>query len=155
MKGFLRRLRGVIKTGLIGAAGFGAALSGFFALTGHVDATLFALPYTAFAGFLVGGVSAGIFSLTERHRRLEDLSLRRVALWGAMGGSLVTVAFNLVTVGFVDWPAVLTITLLSAGVSSGSVALAKRADKKLIEDGDDPVPSLEGGDEPLPAIEGE
>ena len=101
MKGFLRRLRGVIKTGLIGAAGFGAALSGFFALTGHVDAILIALPYTAFAGFLVGGVSAGIFSLTERHRRLEDLSLRRVALWGAMGGSLVTVAFNLVTVGFV------------------------------------------------------
>ena len=61
-----------------------------------------------------------------------------------MGGSLVTVAFNLVTVGFVDWPAVLTITLLSAGVSSGSVALAKRADKKLIEEGDEPLPALEG-----------
>ena len=144
MKQFLRRLRGVIKICLLVAAGFSAFFSGIFALAGRGDAILIALPYFAGFGFIVGGVSAGILSMAERHRRLEDLSLRRVALWGAIGGCLVTGAFNLVNSGTVYWQALLTVSLLSAGVSSGSVALARRADKKLIQAEDEPLPSLEG-----------
>jgi len=155
MKQFLRRLRGVITTGLLGAVGFSVVVAGGMAVQGNGEWILIALPVIAFGGFLMGSVSAGIFSLIERRRRLEDLSLRRVALWGAIGGFLATVAVNLGTVGFVDWPAVWTIALVSAGFASGSVALAKRADNKLIEGDDDSVPSLEGEDEPLPALEGE
>ena len=94
--------------------------------------------------------------MIERHRKSEDLSLRRIALWGVIAGFLVTGAFNLVYSGTVYWnSSMLFIALLSAGVSSGSVALAKRADKKLIEGDDDSVLSLEGNDEALPALEGE
>jgi peptidoglycan/LPS O-acetylase OafA/YrhL len=144
MKAFLRRLRGVVKTGLMWAVGSVAFFSGFLALVGRSDGILISIPYFASFGFIVGGVFAGILSMTERHRRLEDLSLRRVALWGAIGGLLVTVAFNLVNAGTVYWQALLTISLLSAGLSSGTVALAKRADRKLIEGDDEPLPALEG-----------
>ena len=69
------------------------------------------------AGFIVGAAFAAILSMTERHRKLEDLSLRRIALWGAIGGFLATGAFNLVNDGTVYWQALLTISLLSAGIS--------------------------------------
>jgi len=45
-------------------------------------------------------------------------------------------------------------TLLGAGFASGSVALARRADSKLIGGDEDPVLSLEGDDSPL-VLEGD
>ena len=86
MKGFLRLIRGIIGTGLTWAAGFvGISV---------VQFSLFGVPWEAFPelatqwailGFVTGGAFAGILSLTERHRTLKDLSLRRIALWGAVG----------------------------------------------------------------------
>jgi hypothetical protein len=76
MKSFLRRLRGIIGTGLTWAAGFvGISVVRF---------VLFGVPWEAFPelatqwailGFVTGGAFAGILSLTERSRTLEDLSL--------------------------------------------------------------------------------
>ena len=111
------------------------------------------IPFFAGFGFIMGGAFAGILSLTERHRRLQDLSLRRVALWGALGGLVFLGGAALVfrppePMGWLILP------ILTAGLGSGSVALAKRADRKLIEGEDDPVLSLEGDDEPLPDLEG-
>lgn len=154
MKGFLRRLRGVITTGLLWAVGSVAFFSVFEVLGGRTDSLLIAIPFYAGFGFIMGGAFAGILSLTERHRRLEDLSLRRVALWGALGGlvflGIATLVFR--PPELVSW---LILPILTAGFASGSVALAKRADTKLIEGDDDSVESLEGDDEPLPALEGE
>ena len=116
---------------------------------------MWSIPIGGFFGFVLGSGFASILSLTERHRKLGDLSLPRVGLWGAIGGFLVTVAFNLVLGGTIYWGAVLTVALFSAGFSSGSVALAKRSDAKLIEGADESGLSLEGEAEPLPALEGE
>jgi len=148
MKGFLRRLRGIIGMGLLWAVGSVAFFLGLAALQGGGwggwVGILYLIPMSAGFGFIAGCAFAGILSMTERHRRLEDLSLRRVALWGAIGGCLVTGAFNLVSSGTVFWESLLMMSLLTAGLSSGSVALAKRADRKLIEGDDEPLPALEG-----------
>ena len=74
MKQFLRRLRGVIGTGLtwaIGWAGFSAVVGVIF---GAYSVPRLAL-VGAFTGLIAGGAFAVILSITERRRRLEDLSL--------------------------------------------------------------------------------
>jgi len=99
------------------------------------------IPIYAAFGFVMGGAFAGILSLTERHRRLKDLSLRRVALWGALGGLGFLGGFSLFshTPNLVSW---VVMTGVASGLATGSVALAKRADRKLLE-GDDDLPALE------------
>jgi len=154
MKGFLRRLRGVIKTGLTWAVGW----AGFFAVVGAILETNVprAVFIGGFMGLIVGGAFSVILSITERRHRLEDLSLWRVALWGGLGGILVTGSFNLLagSEGLI-WPLVATMAFFGAASSAGTVAIARRPDTKLLEGEDDSVPSLEGEDEPLPALEGE
>lgn len=48
-------------------------------------------------GMLAGAVSGAIFAvilaLAERNRTLSDLSIRRLAIWGGIGASLVPAAF--------------------------------------------------------------
>jgi hypothetical protein len=155
MKGFLRRLRGVIGTGIIWAFGFAAFNSIVALFQGGGWAPFWgAISIGGFFGFVLGSGFASILSLTEGHRTLGELSLPRVGFWGAVGGFLFTVAFNLVFGGTIYWGAVLTVALFSAGFSSGSVALAKRSDAKLIEGADEALPSLEPDDD-LPALEGE
>ena len=148
MKGFLRRIRGIIGTGLTWAFGF-AAFNSIVALFqgGGWGSFLGASTIGGFFGFVLGSGFAGILSLTERHRTLGELSLPRVGLWGAIGGFLFTVAFNLVFGGTIYWGAVLTVALVSAGFSSGSVALAKRSDTRLIEGAAETLPNLDGNDE--------
>jgi len=147
MKQFLRRLRGIIGTGLTWAAGFVGISVVQFPLF-----TLFGVPWAAFPklatqwailGFATGGVFAGILSLTERRRTLEDLSLRRIALWGAVGGLVITSGLGFFA-GIPPWWFFVEISLLSAGFSSGSVAIARHGDTKLIEGEDEPLPALEG-----------
>ena len=142
MKNFLRRLRGVINTGLLWAAGSVAFFSVFEVLGGRSGSLLIGIPFFAGFGFIMGSAFAGILSLAERHRSLEDLSLRRVALWGALGGLVFLGGATLVfrPPEAVSW---LILPLLTAGLGSGSVALAKRADTKLLE-GDGDLPALEG-----------
>jgi hypothetical protein len=146
MKGFLRRRRGIIGTGLAWAVGGIAAFSGLLALRGAPwEIILTSIPTGAWMGFVCGSAFAGILIVTERRRKLEDLSLRRVALWGAIGGFLVTGAVNLLFAGALFWPAIVTVSLLSSGLASGTVAVAKKgSEPKLIEWKDEDLPALEG-----------
>jgi hypothetical protein len=156
VKGLFRRIRGIIGTGLTWAFGF-AAFNSIVALFqgGGWAPFLGAMTIGGFFGFVLGSGFASILSLTEGHRTLEELSLPRVGFWGAIGGFLFTVAFNLLFGGTIYWGAVLTVALFSAGFSSGSVALAKRADAKLIEGAQEATPSLEGNDDSVLSLEGE
>ena len=148
MRGFLRRIRGIIGTGLTWAAGFvGISVVRF---------ALFGVPWEAFPelatqwgilGFVTGGTFAGILSLTERRRTLGDLSLTRIALWGAVGGFLITSGLGFFY-GMAPWWFFVEISLLSAGFSSGSVALARRSGTKLIEGEEKSVRSLQEDPEP-------
>jgi len=143
MRQLLKRLRGIVGTGLTWAVGCVALMAGITAFGGWWDEFFNEIPIYATFGFIMGSAFAGILSLTERHRRLGDLSLRRVALWGALGGLVFLGGFSLLygPPNLVSW---LVMTSLSAGLASGSVALAKRADSKLIEGDDVQLPALEG-----------
>ena len=88
-------------------------------------------------------VFAVIVIVAERHRRLEDLSIPRIGLWGALAVLLLTGGLELAVSGAMDWVTVLTLSVIAGGLSSGTVALAKRSNTNLLE-GDDDLPALEG-----------
>ena len=146
MKGFLKRLRGIIGTGLTWAVGFVAIGLGDIVVHGSWEYIFRRMPGDVILGFIFGGAFAVVLSVAERHRRLEDLSLWRVALWGASGAFLTLGATYLVFWGellAVNWGEVLWLALIAGGFSSGSLALARRGESKLLEGEDDSVLSLE------------
>lgn len=102
-----------------------------------------------FMGLVVGGAFAVILSITERRHRLEDLSLWRTALWGALGGFLVAAGFDLLGgSGGLIWSFVGTMTFAGAVSSAGTVAVARRAEPKLLEGDEEPVLVMAGDDDP-------
>jgi hypothetical protein len=97
-------------------------------------------------GFLAGASFAVILSVAERNRSLEDLSLRRVALWGAGGGLLISLIPLVagIPLAYLLGPLVINAGI-GAGMATGSVALAKRAeDRRLVSGWDNPLVRLEG-----------
>ena len=144
MKGFLRRLRGIIGTGLTWAAGW-AGISVVLSLIGGAPLRFLGLVALSgsIQGFIAGGAFAVILSVAERHHTLADLSLRRVALWGGIGGSLlyllllpVLLSSGIPLLGGMLVPLV-TNALVGAGFASGSVAVARWGDERLIEGHDE------------------
>ncbi len=148
MTSWMRRVRG--------ALGMGAVWAGAWALAGiliGVGSTLLPfLPWDAFFAFydaplptlaIPGFVGGTLFSLVlgvaARRRRFDELSVPRVAAWGALGGALASllpaalVGLGLATIGrngagvwqltaIISGPLV----LLSAGSAAGSLAIARR-----------------------------
>jgi len=115
------------------AAGFGA-FEGMTAGT-FLGGALF----VASCGFIAGSAFGTILSVFERRKRLEELSLKRSALMGGIVGGLG----GLVIFGITLWIQLVIVTTLGVGFALGTVALAKRADRKLLE-GEDDLLALEG-----------
>jgi hypothetical protein len=146
MKQFLRRLRGIIGTGLTWAVGW-AGLWGAFLLVmnglGRLQGwdmwfTVKVELAMAGVGFIAGSAFGVLLSVLERHKRLEDLSFWRIAMWGGIGGLVIAAFFGLQVL-----PQTIVLTLVGIGSATGTVALAKRgSDTKLIE-GDEDLPALE------------
>ena len=143
MKGFLRRLRGIIGTALTWAVGFAFLGTVIGVLRGEWDVILTVIPGNASVGFFFGSVFAVVLSFVERHRRLEDLSIPRIGLWGALTALLIVLGIQL-SLGTLAWEPLLILSVFSGGLSSGSLALARRAEPKLIEGDDEDLPALEG-----------
>jgi len=158
MKGFLRKLRGIIGTGLTWAAGWGALfgvawLARGFPLGMAVEAVLGG----AFLGAFAGGSFAVILSLAERRRTLQELSVPRVAIWGGIGGVALLLVMSPLALSrllHAGVPLAAMISLLTpmaisgilgAGFAAGSVALAKRQETKEITGGEVEGRSLPGG----------
>jgi len=76
----------------------------------------------AFYGFVSGAVFGGLLSLAEGGKRLLDLSLRRVALCGAVA----TAVWPLLTP--VANSMLIFLCPIGAALAAGSVALAKKAE---------------------------
>ena len=148
---FLRRLRGIFGTGLTWAVGWAAFTVGTNLLFGIPLRFVGLLAVSGVVrGFIAGGAFAVILSFAERHHTLEDLSLRRVGLWGGIGGSLLLVATLpfVLSLGIPLVPRLVGLTtsaLLGAGFASGSVALARRGEPRLLDGGQDPLVKIEGG----------
>jgi len=128
MRKWLRRIRGALGMGFTWAAAWFAV--------GSVPRWVFGvstdlpLPLLFGAlGFIAGVTFSGLLVLTEGRRRLDQLSLPRVAGWGAIGGVLLSALF--VSGASLGWGEVLAISatfaLASAVSASGSLALARRA----------------------------
>jgi hypothetical protein len=87
-------------------------------------------------GFIAGVTFSGILVLTEGRRRFDQMSLPRFAVWGAMGGLLLSALF--VRGASLGWGEVLaihtTFALACAACASGSLAVARRAARRELPD---------------------
>ena len=147
MKRLLRRVRGIVGTGVTWAIGWVGLGTGIAALAGFDFSLLMRMALNnAVAGFIAGGSFALILSVAERRNRLEDLSLKRVAIWGGMGGlllSLLPLAFG-IPLAYLLGPLVINIGI-GATLATGSVAIAKKGgETNFLARGRDPLLSLEG-----------
>lgn len=139
MKKWLRRIRGAVLMGLTWAIAWGVV--GGLIMEGIVDPhgrILDMWPQTlAIPGFLGGVVFSVVLWLTEGRRRFDELSILRVAAWGAVAGLLlcglavgVLGASSLLRAVLIIVP----VTLMSAGSAAGSLALARMARKPELLD---------------------
>lgn len=142
MKKWLKRIRGAVGMGLTWALVWApvAVLIGLFVdPDGSMDEMWPAIG--AYPGFLGGVVFSIVLAIAARDRRLHELSLARVAAWGAGAGLLVGVLPFTIGEPTTERPLWLlatvvigTITLLSAVSAAGSLALARRAEKRALSD---------------------
>jgi hypothetical protein len=140
MKKWLRRIGGAVGMGLTWALVWApvAVLIGLFV---DPDASMDEMwpAIGAYPGFLGGVVFSTVLAIAARRRRLDELSLSRVAAWGAAAGLLVGVLPFTIGEPATERPLWLlaavvigTITLLSAVSAGGSLALARRAEKRAL-----------------------
>ena len=149
MKKWLKRIRGALGMGLTWAAawaGVGTILMLLWGLLGGASFTLgVVLDLVFFAGFFaLGGLIAGagfsvVLGIAGRSRRFDEMSLPRFGSWGAVGGLFLSLFLLssgqgsvLEDVLFVD-----VLALMGAVSAAGSLALARRADRGLLDAGED------------------
>ena len=127
MSKWLRRLRGAIGMGLIWAMAWFAAGLILLLIVGVGAADVpFPLLF-ALLGFLAGVTSSGILGMAEGGRGFDQMSLRRFAAWGGVGGLLLSVVMA-AALGWDAFPVLGPIFALSgAGCAAASLALARKA----------------------------
>lgn len=142
MKPWLRRIRGAVGMGLTWAVVWApvAVLIGIMVdPDGSMDEMWPAIG--AYPGFLCGVAFSIVLGIMARRRRLDELSLPRFAAWGAAAGLAVgTIPFAIgrptteVPLWLLGGVVVGTMTLLSAASAAGSLALARRAERRALAD---------------------
>jgi hypothetical protein len=152
MKGWLRRIRGILGMGLTwGVAGSLAGMAIELThriwpnpLGGMMDMWPVAL---GLPGFLGGIAFATVLGVVARSRRFDELSLSKFAALGGLGGLMVGLLpaaldiLGLVPAGFALWPVTPTLvvpfTLGGAIVASGTLALARLTeDREVLQAGE-------------------
>jgi phosphatidylserine synthase len=125
---WVRRIRGTIGMGVTWAAALsvvGAIPRWIFGVDTDVPIPLL---FGAF-GFIAGVTFSAILMLTERRRSFDQMSIRRFAGWGALGGLLLSALWA--GAETLPWGEVLAIApafaVACAASASGSLALARRA----------------------------
>jgi hypothetical protein len=128
MRTWLRRIRGAIGMGITWAAAWfvaGSVPRWVFGV--NTDAPL-PLVFGLF-GLMAGMVFSSVLALTEGRRSFDQMSLPRFAVWGAIGGLLLSALFAKAT--SLGWGDVLalapTLAIASAVSASASLAMARRA----------------------------
>ena len=141
MKRWLRRIRAAIGMGLTWAfAWFGAGII-LLLVVGFGAADVPFPLFFALLGFLAGATFSGVLAIFEGRRRLDQMSLRRFAGWGAVGGLLLAGLFGsaMALQGEALWGDILFLgpvfALAGAASAAGSLALARMAEDRELPDG--------------------
>ena len=121
MKSFLRRLRGAVGIGLTWGAAWGAIFAAIGFIAWLVDPSVIGpgegpgviIGTGAVLGLVSGSVFSGLLVVAERGRELRELSMRRVALWGA----IATAVFPVLTPA--DNSMLLFLCPIGAGLAAG------------------------------------
>ena len=136
MGNWARRIRGAIGMGVL----WGAAWS----LAGSIPRWVFGfnadVPFPlvfGVLGFIGGVIFSALLTLTEGRRNFDQLSVPRFAVWGAVAGVLLSAVFTrIASLGAADVLVLAPTLALACAVSaSGSLALARRAERLELPDG--------------------
>ncbi len=140
MTKWLKRIRGAVGMGLTWALVWApvAVLIGFaIDPDGSMDEMWPVIG--AYPGFLGGVVFSVVLAIAARRRSLDELSLPRVAAWGAFAGLLVGSLPFLIGESTSEIPAWMlavvvigSITGLSAASAAGSLALARMGERRAL-----------------------
>jgi hypothetical protein len=135
MRKSLRRIRGAIGMGLTWGAAWSAAGFMLAVVTRFKADAPFPLIFGVL-GFIAGVIFSAILALTEGHRRFDQMSLPRFAVWGATGGLLLSAVFaKAASLGWGDVLAIApTFAIACAVCASGSLAVARRAGPRELPD---------------------
>lgn len=134
LKTWFRRIRGAVGMGLTWAAAwFGAGM--VLLLIVGLDAADVPFPlFFGLLGFLAGVTFSGILGAAEARRRFDQMSVPRIAAWGAAGGLLLSLALVAVNGGNALGILAPVFALSGAGCATGSLILARMAeDRELLE----------------------
>lgn len=155
MTRWLKRMRGALLMGLTWAvvwAPIGVLIGLIVDADGSMDE-----PWPligAYPGFLSGVIFSIVLGIAARRRRFEELSVPRFAAWGAAAGLLLGMlvrAAGSPSPGIPGWlPVVVTgaFGLLGAGSAAGTLALARRAERRLEAGAHADAATLTGGHPP-------
>ena len=129
MDTLLRKLRGALGVTLTWGAAWGAVFAAIWLVVALVDPDsidpgefpLVVMGVGAMLGFVSGAVFGALLGVAERGKQVQQLSLVRVALWGA----LATTVYPLLTPA--DNSMLLFLCPIGAALAAGSVAIARRA----------------------------
>ena len=127
-----------------GARGMGVTWGVAWGLVGSVPRWLFGFNTDApfplifgVLGFFAGVISSVLLMLTEGRRGFDEMKISRFAAWGGVGGFLLSGIFTrAASLGWADAMAIApTFAVASAICASGSLALARRAERRELSDG--------------------
>jgi hypothetical protein len=135
MWNWVRRIRGAIGMGFTWGAAWSVAGFVLAVVTRFQADAPFPIIFGVL-GFFAGIIFSAVLALAEGGRKLGQLSLPRFAGWGVMGGVLLSALFA--KAASLEWGDILaivpTFALASAVCASGSLALARRAERRQLPD---------------------
>ena len=138
MKRWLKRVRAAVTMGLLWAVPW-AVVAVLIGMVVDPDGSMDEMwPLIgAYPGFLGGVLFSIVLAVAERHRNLSELSVRRFGAWGAVAGLAIgVVPFMLgtpsaeVNVARLATVVIGSFTLMSAASAAGSLALARKAERR-------------------------
>jgi hypothetical protein len=145
MRGWLRRIRGVLGMGIVWG-GAGALVGMAIELINGIWSTPLGAMMDMWPvaiglpSFFMGITFSTVLGVVARSRRFDELSLAKFAILGGLGGLVVAVlpwplvSLGLVPVGFNLWPVVPAIivlfTLVGIIVAPGTLALARMTEDR-------------------------
>lgn len=147
MNRLFRRLRGMVGMGLT----WGVAWAAIFYVIASVVAVVdppsidpgeqpaFIAAFGGAFGFISGAIFGLLFSLAEGRRKLLDITPARAAIWGALGAATLPLLSG-------RFDQVMLFSPIGAAIAAGTVAIARRAERRAELPGAEPLLAVDWGD---------